>query len=128
MDVSETDGLEGGEGSIQDLETDFWSNFPNLKLRIKSDYREHCVSFIYICSYYSECVILYLIFVLFFQPIARMINNICYECLKLESFVYEGRSSPDDCIKPNYPKVPSKEVDKFQNLGYIDIKFKVFKG
>ena len=37
--------------------------------------------------------------------------------------MYEGDSRPDDSISTNFPKEPSKEEDKFQNLGYIYVKF-----
>ena len=56
-----------------------------------------------------------------------MIDKICSKCPKLERFVYEGDSKPNESISIDFPKEPSKEEDKFQNLTYIFVEFEVWE-
>ena len=58
-----------------------------------------------------------------FQQIVDFIDKICSKCPKLERFVYEGYSDSFECISIDFPKEPSKEEDKFQNLTYIYVEF-----
>ena len=37
--------------------------------------------------------------------------------------MYEGYSDSFECISIDFPKEPSKEEDKFQNLTYIYVEF-----
>ena len=37
--------------------------------------------------------------------------------------MYEGYSTPNECISISFPKQPSIEEDKFQNLTYIYVEF-----
>ena len=92
LDVSLTDHQFKSK-SIQDVEADFWKNFPKLKsLRIKTS---------------QDC------------PIVEFIDRICSTCRNLESFVHEGSYQ----CTPMYPKMPFKDEDKFPNLKYIKVEF-----
>lgn len=99
LDVSLTDYRIGSK-SIQDVEAEFWKKFPNLKsLRVKT-------------RLYNE------------NPIAEFIDRICSTFRNLESFVHEA----DNEISPTYPKMPFKDEDKFPNLKYIKVEFKIDVG
>ena len=37
--------------------------------------------------------------------------------------MYDGDSRPFECISIDFPKEPSKEEDKFQNISYVYVKF-----